>query len=125
MNWDSYGNYDELHDIYELASQSMLSHWLPELHRVNPDDERLRMEIQLAHGNLKGNRPLHPRRTLDQFYYSSLRNTMTRDSDQTISKWTGSDLQGDGRPRAADDSLLIMVDQLWCFVLDDSKCSSS
>lgn len=62
----------------------------------------------------------HPRRTLDQFYYPALNDTSDRDADQTISKWSGKKLPPNGRDKAVDDSLLIMVDQLWCWVLDDS-----
>lgn len=40
---------------------------------------------------LKSESSLHPRRTLDQFYYSSLSHIATRDADQTVSKWTGTD----------------------------------
>jgi hypothetical protein len=61
---------------------------------------------------------LHPRRTLDQYYYPSLQETSARDADQTLSKWTGSNIPQDGKDRAGDDSLLVMVDQLWCWVLD-------
>jgi hypothetical protein len=86
-----------------------------------PTTKRQRIEAYQAARYLDAARPLHPRRTLDQFYYSSLRNTDARDADQTISKWTGAGLRADGRLSAADDSLLIMVDQMWCWVLDDSK----
>lgn len=41
---------------------------------------------------LLGNPPLHPRRTLDQAYYSSLRNTMTRDRDQVVYRQTSTTL---------------------------------
>jgi hypothetical protein len=66
---------------------------------------------------------LHPRRTLDQFYYPSLEDTSARDADQTISKWSdrGSNRASKGKWVVSDDSLLIMVDQLWCWVLDESK----
>lgn len=65
---------------------------------------------------------LHPRRTLDQFYYPALTDTSTRDADQTISKWsgTGGNQATEGKSRATGDSLLIMVDQLWCWVVDES-----
>jgi hypothetical protein len=95
---------------------------------------------------------LHPRRTLDQFYYSSLSDTATRDVDQTVSKWSGTEFDGDGsegraalegtlsreplnsnmilaakltytpgRNAAVNNSLLIMVDQLWCWINDGGK----
>jgi hypothetical protein len=61
----------------------------------------------------------HPRRTLDQFYYPALDDTSSRDADQTVSKWSGKDLGRDGRQQAVDDSLLVLVDQLWCWVVDE------
>jgi hypothetical protein len=66
---------------------------------------------------------LHPRRTLDQFYYPALIDTHIRDADQTISKWSGKDVAADGKARATSDSLLIMVDQLWCWVVDGGLAS--
>lgn len=65
--------------------------------------------------------PPHLSRTLDQFYYSSLADTTLRDFDQTISKWTGDDIGEEGKSVPTSDSLLVMVDQLWCWVLDDSR----
>jgi hypothetical protein len=61
------------------------------------------------------------KKNLDQFYYSSLNDTTTRDADQTMSKWTGAGLTQDGRISAAQDSLMIMVDQIWCWVVDERK----
>jgi hypothetical protein len=68
---------------------------------------------------------LHVRRTLDQFYYPALDDTSDRDADQTVSKWSGKGLiaESDGRARAVDDSLLIIVDQLWCWVIDEGTFS--
>jgi hypothetical protein len=63
---------------------------------------------------------LHSRRTLDQFYYPALDDTSIRDADQTISKWSGKGVAADGKPEATSDSLLLMVDQLWCWVVDES-----
>ncbi|KAH9907232.1 hypothetical protein F4778DRAFT_721108 [Xylariomycetidae sp. FL2044] len=51
---------------------------------------------------------LHPRRTLDQYFYSSLPDTAYRDSDQVVYRMTG-DSRG-GRK-------LVMVDQLWLWFL--------
>jgi hypothetical protein len=67
---------------------------------------------------------LHPRRTLDQFYYSSLADTRFRDRTQTISKWTGPGVGSEGRGSAANESLIGMVEQLWCWVLDSSTSQS-
>ncbi|KAF2647564.1 hypothetical protein K491DRAFT_784656 [Lophiostoma macrostomum CBS 122681] len=66
---------------------------------------------------------IHVRRTLDQYYYGSLTDTISRDADQTISKWTSLDdvrnKKSCGKKKATDDSLLLMVDQIWCWVVDD------
>ncbi|KAK0641789.1 hypothetical protein B0T16DRAFT_220794 [Cercophora newfieldiana] len=62
---------------------------------------------------------LHHRRTLDQFYYAGLQDTATRDAGQTVSKWTGaSSMSTNGRDQAESDSLVVMVDQLWLWILD-------
>jgi hypothetical protein len=65
-------------------------------------------------------RPSYPRRTLDQFYYPALGKTGERDKDQTISKWSGAALEQGGRSSAATDSAIIMVDQFWCWIIDNS-----
>lgn len=51
---------------------------------------------------------LHPRRTLDQFFYSSLPETSPRDGDQVVSKNT---VETPGGKK------MVMVDQLWLWVL--------
>ncbi|KAH8802516.1 hypothetical protein F5884DRAFT_473742 [Xylogone sp. PMI_703] len=112
MNWDSFGDYCSLRHTYR--------HRRPVKRQDSP---RKKIEGHLARF-LNSNLPVHPRRTLDQFYYSSLPNTEGRDKDQTISKWTGTNVEEEGRSEAVEDSLLIMVDQLWCWVLDDKTVLS-
>jgi hypothetical protein len=63
----------------------------------------------------------YPRRTLDQFYYPALHDTSVRDKDQTVSKWTGTALGLDGKEKASTDSLLIMIDQFWCWIINKSS----
>ncbi|KAB2109097.1 hypothetical protein AG0111_0g2554 [Alternaria gaisen] len=67
----------------------------------------------------------YPRRSLDQFYYPALNDTRVRDKDQTISKWTGELLKPNGREEAANDSAMIMVDQFWCWILDEDTILTS
>lgn len=114
MNWDSVLDHSHLSYTYYGPTRV-----LSDIQDLNI--ERAKMERVLAREYIDGLKPLHPRRTLDQFYYSSLRNTSTRDSDQTISKWTGVGVELGGRQSAHGSSRLIMVDQLWCWVLDESK----
>jgi hypothetical protein len=82
----------------------------------NPSTRRQRFEYDLA-----GQPTVHPRRTLDQFYYPSLTDTNARDADQTVSKWSGSMDAQRNLDRAADDSLIIMADQLWIWMIDESE----
>lgn len=94
--------------------------------------------------------PLHPRRTLDQSYYWTLKDTRKRDRDQVVYRATAPDpklvhhkcfkgLRGDKTVKQAleDGSMkptcmqcledarrvprVVMVDQLWMWVLDESK----
>jgi hypothetical protein len=105
MNWDLYGRF---------RSETSVN---------NPEGGGDELGLWLRKC-LEEDKLLHPRRTLDQYYYSSLKDTTVRDSDQTISKWTGSGcIDLGGRAAAGADSLLIMIDQLWCWVLDDSESS--
>jgi hypothetical protein len=123
MNWDVYTDYRHLSWIYETYAHrdSVVLEMSRMLFQLEPDSPRRRLERSLLK-DLNGSVSVHPRRTLDQFYYPSLTNTRVRDADQTISKWTGEGVGKDGRERAAGDSLLLMVDQLWCWVLDERKC---
>jgi hypothetical protein len=114
MNWELFGDYCRLRDTYA-----------GNIDQTQDKSRRWKMEESLIETYLRTHlhteKTLHPRRTLDQFYYPSLANTKCRDADQTISKWTGKPLPENGRSHAVDDSMLIMVDQLWCWVLDDGK----
>lgn len=53
---------------------------------------------------------LHVRRTLDQFYYSML-NTSRRDGDQVVYR------HAQARGAVTDDVKILMVDQLWLWII--------
>ncbi|KAG4431028.1 hypothetical protein IFR05_013486 [Cadophora sp. M221] len=57
--------------------------------------------------------PLHVRRTLDQAYYYTLRNTRKRDRDQVVMRYVKNRTQNDSSPP------VLMVDQCWLWVLGD------
>jgi hypothetical protein len=59
---------------------------------------------------------LHIRRSLDQYYYHALKSTKDRDEDQLVSRMF-KDGMLDGDP------VLIVVDQLWLWVLENSQYS--
>ncbi|KAH6989299.1 hypothetical protein BKA56DRAFT_575472 [Ilyonectria sp. MPI-CAGE-AT-0026] len=112
LNWDTYENFTRLRDTYNVG---------PEAVSNSPESKREGLQQSVSSKYLNHDPPLHPRRSLDQFYYSSLSDTRERDADQTVSKWTGSQskIAEDGRDEAERDSLIVMVDQLWVWVLNE------
>jgi hypothetical protein len=69
-------------------------------------------EEKLIRAYLFEDKALHVRRTLDQFYYYTLKSTETRDSDQVLSRYTADE-------EVLGNRLVIMVHQLWLWVLED------
>ena len=85
--------------------------------------------------------PLHPRRTLDQSYYWTLKDTRKRDRDQVVYRGTAPNRKlmhhkcfkgwrkdGDVKdtcPQCLEDVTkvprIVMADQLWMWLLDESK----
>lgn len=64
--------------------------------------------------DLNSSLPIHIRRTLDQFYYCNLSDTQARDEDQVVYRYTK-------KTMGLQDPLLVMVDQLWLWVIEESK----
>lgn len=63
-------------------------------------------------------KPMHCRRTLDQFSYHMLNSTESRDKGQVAYRWART-----SKPSVnAKDRPIIMVDQLWLWVLQDGEC---
>lgn len=96
------------------------------------------LEEKLIYEYLHRDPPLHPRRTLDQSHYGALKNTETRDRDQVVYRATSpaahvcerdqTVTQAVGKCKQCRDDIrmvprLIMVDQLWLWILDESKSS--
>jgi hypothetical protein len=78
-------------------------------HRIPQGLEEQRKSLyEITHDYLNEGSSLHPRRSLDQFFYSRLSDTTTRDNDQVVSKHT---LRSPGGPK------MVMVDQLWLWVI--------
>lgn len=70
--------------------------------------ERAKTVYSVMKDDSRNNSSLHPRRTLDQFFYSSLPETSARDQDQVLSKNT---------ERSRGGKKMVMVDQLWLWVI--------
>ena len=62
----------------------------------------------LVNAYLKHTPPLHPRRTLDQFFYHGI-DTSKRDADQVVYRYCD---------RHRVEKKVFMVDQLWMWVLE-------
>jgi len=67
--------------------------------------------------NLHSSPPLHVRRTLDQFYYWTVEDTALQDRKQVVRRGTRSLNDPDATTR------VVMVDQLWLWILDESRTS--
>ncbi|KAK1831860.1 hypothetical protein QBC39DRAFT_350332 [Podospora conica] len=80
-------------------------------------DEALLFGYQLTrYPALPRRRQVHPRQTLDRFGYSMLTSTETRDRDQVSYRWAAN---GRGQSRKHSHRPIIMVDQLWLWMLED------
>jgi hypothetical protein len=77
----------------------------------------LEPDVLLVRHHLHTDPPFHPRRTLDQSYYPRLERTETRDADHVVYRGTVPQVEINRNTR------VIMVDQLWLFILDDSNNS--
>jgi hypothetical protein len=72
------------------------------------DDEKL------LRGYINEKAPLHVRRTLDQYYFPTLEDTSARDKDQVVFRNTG-----------RLSKRVVMVDQLWLWIIDDNTIITS
>jgi len=89
------------------------------------------IEEQLLTRYLHAQPPLHPRRTLDQSYYGALKSTRARDRDQVVYRGTtpephdciGMDACAQCNEDIRKVPRIVMVDQLWLWVLDESECA--
>lgn len=75
-------------------------------------------DLRLLIDHLDQKPPLHARRTLDQSYHSKLENTWRRDEDQVVYRGTKAGHSIDRTTR------VVMVDQLWLYILDDRQFHS-
>ncbi|KAK6836282.1 Magnesium transport protein CorA- transmembrane region [Apiospora arundinis] len=127
---------------FDGNNQNRLGQYLMDASRLYEGISNYR-DKKLLHKYLYVDAPIHPRRTLDQAYYWSLQSTDNRDRDQVVYRATTAaaksrhqfdigrqiwpdheNLHDDGpcqtcRDRVRQTSKLIMVDQLWLWVLDE------
>ena len=135
LHWDSF---------QRLQDRAAVINKRREQTRARPVDQKIAtgssMESKLIWQYLMSDLPLHCRRTLDQFGYPSLRNTSVRDGDQILYKRTKAEKdsqpsresvkqakhigRSSSRLPASNSAMgdgaakVLMVDQLWLWVLD-------
>lgn len=79
----------------------------------------LEPDTRLTREYLNKEAPLHVRRTLDQYYFVTLDDTSKRDRDQVVFRATNW-----GIKRPSRNARVVMVDQLWLWILDDRKSAT-
>ncbi|KAK0638447.1 hypothetical protein B0T16DRAFT_337864 [Cercophora newfieldiana] len=115
----------ESSDEEEFASDKETSRLYPASIRITRAREQVKAgrEAQLLSGYLdsKQAKPVHCRRTLDQFSYYMLNSTEARDKSQVAYRWAKSPAvcaEAKNRP-------IVMVDQLWLWAFHDGTVVTS
>ncbi|KAG0153396.1 hypothetical protein PDIDSM_5249 [Penicillium digitatum] len=129
LHWDTYRNLIQRRKVVEDRLNQGRSRPVPD--RIS----KASLEAQLIWTYLGCEPPLHFRRTLDQYGYPNLRSTIARDDDQILWKRTRRPVRIDEQlkeylksaqddPENEDnsgefmDGNVLMVDQLWLWILD-------
>ncbi|RYP46241.1 hypothetical protein DL768_007508 [Monosporascus sp. mg162] len=84
------------------------------------DEMDFEADERLLRKYVKADPPLHIRRTLDQYYFVTLDDTSQRDKDQVVYRGTKA-----GHSLHTRNTRVVMVDQLWLWILDDNTIITS
>ncbi|RYP79475.1 hypothetical protein DL770_006656 [Monosporascus sp. CRB-9-2] len=84
------------------------------------DEMDFEADERLLRKYIKADPPLHVRRTLDQYYFVTLDDTSQRDKDQVVYRGTKA-----GHSLHSRSTRVVMVDQLWLWILDDNTIITS
>ena len=106
LHWDTTTSLQD----YKSDVQRMHRWHKSKVNESAPTDPPVDLKVRGLAAYLKHNSDYHPRRTLDQFYYSRIEDTTDRDVDQVVFRQTRS---GHESTDFNDGSKLVMVDQLW------------
>ncbi|CAG8075584.1 unnamed protein product [Penicillium salamii] len=130
LHWDSYRNLIQRRKVVEDRLRQGRSRPIP--NRIS----KASLEAQLIWTYLGCEPPVHLRRTLDQYGYPNLRSTVARDDDQMLWKRTRrkahideqlneylesaqDDPENDTEHCEFMDGNVLMVDQLWLWIVDE------
>ncbi|RYP76729.1 hypothetical protein DL769_003560 [Monosporascus sp. CRB-8-3] len=99
--------------------KTLLGEYLRTVAKV-ADEMDYEADERLLRDHVKADPPLHIRRTLDQYYSPTLDDTLQRDKDQVVYRGTKA-----GRSLHSRNTRVVMVDQLWLWILDDNTIITS
>jgi hypothetical protein len=111
LHWETEDNVDEMKAIinhYEMTKSGKPNDGQNNTENKKSSDNSKMQELVQAY--LDDKHPLHIRRTLDQYYYHTLKNTDVRDKDQTGSRYHR-------HFELKNKNIITMVDQLWLWML--------
>jgi hypothetical protein len=111
LHWETEDNLDEMKEIikdHEMAKSEKPTDGKNDTRKEKSSDYFKLQDLVRAY--LDDKHPLHIRRTLDQFYYHTLKDTDVRDKDQTGSRYHR-------KFGLKNKNIITMVDQLWLWVL--------
>lgn len=111
LHWETEDNLDEMKEIikdHEMAKSEKPTDGKNDTKKEKSSDYFKLQDLVRAY--LDDKHPLHIRRTLDQFYYHTLKDTDVRDKDQTGSRYHR-------KFGLKNKNIITMVDQLWLWVL--------
>lgn len=118
LHWATEGERQSLNAIAAAVQANRSSANLLDEKEISDKTDRYE---KLLWAYLLDKHPLHVRRTLDQSYYSTLKNTEIRDQDQVPHKFFKQHF-----PDSAENGVypVLMVDQLWLWILGGSRFTS-
>lgn len=111
LAYESHGARKRISKIIESVKDSTANNM--DLTNREGDSALIESYISLEKG------PMHCRRTLDQYSYYMLKSTERRDKDQVVSRWAKK------QEKPKKEVPIIMVDQLWLWVLPNGTAITS
>ncbi|MCJ1464874.1 hypothetical protein MMC07_003489 [Pseudocyphellaria aurata] len=88
--------------------------------KVLNEEEKGTPDEELIHTYLHERPYMHIRRTLDQYYYHTMKDTTERDEDQVVYRYARKMW-----PEEDESVYILMVDQLWLWILDGDTVITS
>jgi hypothetical protein len=121
LHWDTAASNDKRSETIKWVTEGRQPGRMPDI-RAEPEFINSKLIAKyLEHGAYHENGGnLHVRRSLDQFYYDTQIQTDERDKDQIVFKYTR-----DNEKALKKKPVVMMVDQLWVWVLEDANIRKS